>query len=322
MFMRICFASLSLMAAASFTPRLRGDDNAPLIVWQVSERALNRLGHDTIEHESEVNDVILATHVVGTAKTTGKPCVCLVDCDAGPTLKVMFSGETVSRTTGYHFPVVIYSRSRTEFTVEKLIAMDHLEDFAAHPTKFRATTETTTENITTSRRLLGRLVLRKAWQAVAASEPEANAIAQRDAQRQIVAEFERVLKVRIEKMKQEVSLRNLVAALLPADAAPVYRTVTKGGYLSVAVFAHEPESKIVALNLPQLTVKAQPAQLWLHKSLAGDKPNVAGDKVSAARNWLAFTTLFSSPAAADPARGPRWMAVEDWFVVQLSGMEK
>lgn len=323
MFMRTCFTSLAMLGVAGLTPLLRGDDNSPLIVWQVSEEALNRRSHEAIEHESQVNGVILATHVVGTAKTTGKPRVCLVDCDTGPTVKVMFSGETVSRTTGYHFPVVIYSRSRTDFTVEKLVSLDQLNDVAAHPTKFQATTDVVTENITTSRRrLLGKVVLRKAWQAVAASEPQAKAIAQRDAQRQIVAEFEKALKVRIEKMKKEMSLRDLVTAVLPADTAPVYRVVTKGGYLSVAVFAHDPESKIVDLNLPTLTIKEQSVQLWLHKSLAGDKLSTTENKISAARNWLAFTTFLSSPAAADPASGPQWLAIEDWFVVQLSGMEK
>lgn len=316
---------LALLALWTFTPQtaLAEEGNPPLIVLQVSEQTLNRLIDEDIERESDVNKEVLSAHVVGKAKTTGKPHVCLVECDAGPTIKAIFTGSTVSRTTGYRPPVVISSRAQTDFTVEKLIAIEQVGDVVPHSTRIRATTNTVTENITTHRRgPIGRLILRKAWRAVEASQPEADAIAQREAEKQILAAFDEALESRIEKMTKQMSLRALVAAVLPADSTPAYRSVTKGGYLTVAVFAHAPEERIVDLSLPKLPAKEQPVHIWLHKSVVTSNQSVAGTGVELAARWLAFPTLLTSTAGLGLQRGPQWITANDFFVVQLSGLGK
>lgn len=312
-------AALALLWGAA---ALGAEDNPPLIALQLSEQTLNRMIDETIERESDVNEIVLATHVVGKAKTTGKPSISLVDCDSGPTIKAMFTGSVVSRTTGYHPPVVIYSRSQTDFTVEKLLAVEQLGAVVPNTTKIQASTNTETENITTNRRgLLGRIVLRRAWRAVAANEPEANAIAQRDAERQIMTAFDEALAKRVERVQMRLSLRALVAAILPAGATPAYRSVTKDGYLTMAVFGRAPNERIVNIRLPELTAKSQPVQMWLHKSVVGENLNLAGGGVELARRCLTFPSLLISAAADEPQRGPQWITAGDWYVVQLSGTE-
>lgn len=322
MFLRSYLSQVVMLLVTIVALPLCGDDNQPLLVLQISEAALNRLIDETIERETNVDDVILATHVVGSSKTTGTPQLHLVDCDAGPTIKVIFAGTTVSRTTGQHFPVVIYSRSQTDFAVEKVIAIEQLGTVVPSPTNIRGSTATVTENITTHRRgVLGKIILRRAAKAVAASEPEANAISQRDTERQIVTAFNLAVASQINKVKKQVSVRNLVAALLPADATLDYRAVTEGGYLTVAAFASAPTVGFVDLKLPKLPVEEQPVQIWLHKSIIGPNVIAAGIGVELARHWLALPTFLGPVTSDEHPRGAHWITVDDWFVVQLNRLE-
>jgi hypothetical protein len=311
------FAALAWLAAAP----LAAEESQPLIVLQISEQTLNRFLNGPVTQDMPVDEIIRDTRVVGNSRTVGTPRLTLVENGGGATFQVTFDGESVARTVGHRFPVVVYSRSRTVFTAEKTIAIEQLGDVVALPTNVDAKTLVTTENITTHRRrLIGRMVLRRAWQVVEGRRAQDTAIAEINAKKRIVEAFDAALQSRIAALEKQMVYRNFVAAIMPADSTPAYRTVTKGGYLTMAVFAEQPPSKTVDIQLPKLTFAEQPIQLWVHQSLVSKDIESTLASIDAVRRLLGWPVML---VASDPSarqRGPNWSLVDEWFLVQLNGV--
>ena len=160
-------------------------------VWlHISARMIARVPTEPVNTTEPVRDCILGTTICGEAQTCGKVTLGLCDGADHIALAATLVGQIYSRTTGYHKPVRIQSRSTTDFNAVKRADISD-EAFVSRGASAHANTHTTILSIVKlGRQLMHKLVVKIAWKRALSQKPQAEAIASRHAERTIEARFD------------------------------------------------------------------------------------------------------------------------------------
>ena len=161
-------------------PGLAGDVRAfhqrPNIFVNVSEDFISRRFADTVNEVRPVNEMILQTHVRGTAYTVGDITADILPSQRGARIDIVLQGTTTTRSVGRQSPVTIHSRSRTSVYARKPLTV-FPGSLASGPARASCRTRTTIFSIVPDQRLGRKLVERIAWKRATAQKPQAERIA-------------------------------------------------------------------------------------------------------------------------------------------------
>lgn len=296
-----------------------------LIVVRVSADVFRPLIEKPFDEVGPVDEVILGTRCIGQGRLTGQPTLELIEDPDRAGFRVVFRGKTVSRTTGQNGPAIIHSRSETVFAASKRVEFEPGKGFYSTPAKINARTRTFTEDIETTRgRLVGRMVERRAWEAVNGNRPTVNEIARELASKRICEAFDKKLDQRLEELNSTAKYQRLVT-LLRGSSEPMFRCCSSPDYLQ---FALAREKDCPWPELPNIPEKAAPVQVYVHKSLldpdllatlrrANRVKNTITDLVASALITVPTSTE-GEPQQEEPAEpAVDYFIVDDWAVIRL-----
>jgi hypothetical protein len=322
-----------LLPARDARAAARKDVEHNLVVLRLSEDLFTSFVDRDVDELTPVQDVILQTPVVGTARTTGRPWVDLVPHDSQAAFEVVFEGTTVSRTVGRNGPAVIYSRTTTQFRATKQVLFDPGRGFYALPAEVQANTQLVTEGIgtTTRCRLISRLVRRRAWREVQAKHGEALAIVHGKAEHRVRSVFNEQLEKGLARLNRASDLRGTTVALLAAASEPRYMCCSTDRYVQIAASAGQRDA--LTIVLPAADHLGSPIQVWIHQSLGGPQIASTLTRLDRGRTGIRELARFSQSAAAalvgvelaamangSGSEPPAvdFTTVEDWIVIEIA----
>jgi hypothetical protein len=298
------------------------------VVLRLTPEAFAPIVDRDVDETRSVQDVILNTPVSGSARTTGKPQVDLVDDDKSASFVLTLKGTTVSRTVGQNGPAIIRSRSETDFTATKRVVYEPGKGFVAEPAKIDARTRIITEGLGSTRPgIRGRIVQRRAAPQVAANRPAAEEIVRQKAMRRVSATFDRQLGERLDRLNRMIDMRVAIGFVLGGDTEPRYSFCTRNGCVQIVASTGAEEDSAATVELPQLD-KPAPVQIWVHESMVGDNLALLLKQFDLVRSEPgdAISTLAKLPAAFQPPQAQAdpqaestvdYATAEDWIVVLI-----
>ena len=304
------------------------------IVLRLSAELLNSLMDQGFQRDTEVRENILGTEIYGRARIVANPAVQLRDCPDQATFYVVIEGIAYSRSTGYNGPAILYNHSITNFTATKQVVFDPGRGFYALPPQVQARTQTYLDGVGSTRRgIVGRMVRRRANEQAAARHDESQEIARQKAERRIAAIFDRHVEQRLVRLNRAAEVRSLAAlALRPGGNGELkYACCSTPSYLQIATNFGDGGRAIELPVKGSASTAAAPVEIWIHKSLVGDKVASAlqllHDRAKASDLVLALSaaarvierqssrpTALSALAAEVPVRV---RDVADWYVVEV-----
>jgi hypothetical protein len=238
-----------------------------LIVIRLSADAFAPLAGTVIDRQTQVDEVILGTRVVGLAQTHGQPAVHLVEDPQIAGFQMVLTGTTHSRTVGKNGPVTIYSRSQTTFRATKRVVFAPGVGFQAEPARVEADTRTATDDIQTRRQgPIGRLILRQAWSRIGESREEATRIARERTARRIAELFDQHLDDQLAQLNEALTWRNGLSVARDRGLEPAFACSTTKNHMQI--IATSGGAEISSPELPQLD-QTTPVQVWVHESIIG-----------------------------------------------------
>jgi hypothetical protein len=296
-----------------------------IVVFRVSDRALQSQAGGPVASDMPVNEIILGTRVTGTARVTGQSDVQPIeDCDHGKFL-ITLRGTADGTSVGINGPAVIHSRSRTSFVATKRAIFVPGEGFFTQPAKVTANTAIQNTGIDSTRGgIAGRVVRRVASEEVANNRERTRQIAEQIALKKIEAAFESAVAQRLAGLNRQVEQRTQVvrSVQLGRNVRMNAATTPQG----VLVGIRPADTVYAPIELPALDPNS-PGELWVHQSLL--EPEVAGLfaelRQALVRNRQFFvSTLDTAEPGSEgklvqtlrPAGGLRSSRVEDWIVLQ------
>ncbi|WP_254507504.1 SHD1 domain-containing protein [Anatilimnocola floriformis] len=266
------------------------------IVLRVSSAMLNSSmdGKDLVNRESDVQEQMLGTTVIGKAKVTGTPVVKLIESGDSAKFQIILEGTAVSHTTGYNGPAIVTSRSTTKFTATKLVVFEPTRGFYGQPAKVNATTQTTIENIDSTRGgIIGRIVRRRAAAIEAGQHGQFEQIAAQRAERRIQLAFEKTAAHRLAKLNEVADVRSLASATghshSPMDIK--YSCCTTPHYFQIATSFSDSGPPLELPKYDPNNPHNAPVEVWVHDTFIGEPIATGIDLLAkqAETNKLALT---------------------------------
>jgi len=321
-------------ALGAIVSRAAGDDTRPRqprrIVVRLSTDVLGSLIDKPVERRVPVDEEILETHVTGEAHVQGRPVLEASEDPVSAAFDVVLRGTVNSQTVGRNGPAVIRGRSETQFTASSRVTYLPGQGFVAAPAEVKATTRSTTDKVTSTRRgVIGRVVVRKAWEQINESRDETEAIVQERTEQRIRGEFDDLLRARLERVNRTADVALAVRALL-GDRDPHYACSTSGGCLQIAASTSDGED--AAGSLPPLGHATGTAQIWVHNSIVGESVAQSLRKLDLVRRSVesVVRTLDVVPRMialpGEPTDRRLWpmnpidyATADEWIVLQVGG---
>lgn len=331
---RLVVSLIGFAAVGAVVSRAAGDEARPRqprrIVVRLSTDVLASLIDKPVERRVPVDEEILETHVTGEAHVQGRPELEASEDPSAAAFDVTLSGTVNSKTVGRNGPAIIHGRSETQFTASSRVTFQPGQGFVAAPAEVKATTRSTTDKVTSTRRgVIGRVVVRKAWEQINESRDETAAIVRERTEQRIREEFDELLQARLERVNRSADVGLAVRALL-GDSDPHYTCSTSGGCLQIAASAGESDD--AAASLPPLGHATGTAQIWVHNSIVGDSVAQSLRKLDLVRRSVEsiVRTLDVVPRMialpGEPSDRRIWpmnpidyATADEWIVLQLGG---
>jgi hypothetical protein len=331
---RLVVSLVGFAALGTLVNRALGDEIRPRqprrIVVRLSTDVLASLIDKPVERRVPVDEEILGTHVTGEAHVEGRPVLQASEDPASASFDVTLSGTVNSQTVGRNGPAIIRGRCETQFTAASRVTFQPGQGFVAAPAEVKATTRSTTDKVSSTRRgVIGRVVVRKAWEQINESRDETEAIVRERTENRIREEFDELLQARLERVNRTADVGLAVRALL-GDSEPHYSCSTSGGCLQIA--ASTSDSEDAAVSLPSLGRATGTAQIWVHNSVVGDSVAHSLRKLDLVRRSVesVVRTLDVVPRMialpSEPTNRPLWpmnpidyATADEWIVLQLGG---
>lgn len=178
--------------------QLRESVSRPNILIDVAADFLDAGMQQNVDRDAPVRDVILGTNISGMGHTLGEVRVKMVpDADRG-VLELNFFGNTATRTLGLNGPVQIHSRGNVAFNGNARIILDERGPQLGTSEMCADSRSHTTGLCTTVRPLFDRLVRRIASKKIAKNQAQANWIASRHAEQQLIDKFNADIKKQLD----------------------------------------------------------------------------------------------------------------------------
>ena len=325
--------SWAALSAALQTAIAQGDTpDAPTrrVVVRFSGQLLAPLFEKPIDELAAVDDVILGTHVTGTARVAAQPSLELPDDSKRAAFTVRLSGVAHSKTVGRNGPAILHCRGETRFHATKRVTFDPQRGFVTEPADVTATTKNTTERVeSTIKGLVEPFIIDRAWSQVTANRPQIDAVIREKTEHRVASEFDRLLESRLARFNQLLQGRPALAAVL-GEGACDYSCSTREGCLQIVAAARHVDLRGAgAPDLPALSHSPAAVQIWIEDSVLGDLPaltlrrlDVLRDRLGLAATAYRLMPTAHVPVGRDLARlGPvgriEFATSGDWLVVQL-----
>jgi|GEM_PF-5040051 len=161
---------------STLAPQIQAAHSLPNIKLRVSENLLKRRFSQSVDQPTPVNEMILGTHVRGTAVTRGTITADVVANPNVAQIDIVFRGNAQTTSIGRQKPVTIRSTSATGLEARKPLFI-YPRNVTSSDTKATASTDTKIHSITPDRRLGRRIVEKIAWKRAAKQSPQTQAIA-------------------------------------------------------------------------------------------------------------------------------------------------
>ena len=155
---------------------VRSAHSRPNLRLRISERFLAKRFYQPIHDSMYVNEMILNTHVRGTATTNGSITADVVPNANGARIDIVFNGNTDTVSVGRQEPVTIRSRSATSLFARKSLFL-YPTRIESGPARASGATNTKINSITPDRKLGRRIVEKIAWKKAGEQKPQTEAIA-------------------------------------------------------------------------------------------------------------------------------------------------
>lgn len=220
---------------------------------------------EPVSQTSPVNEMILGTHVRGTAHLTGTLSARLVPSQQTAMMELVLNGSTRSNTLGWQSPVTIRSIGHTGVHARKLVVIDPF-GLSAGPASVCCNTSTTICSISAGNRLAKGLIEKVAWKRAAKTKSAAEREASRKAERRIATQFNASTNERLgrsndrleNKIRRPLQNRNLFPRIVS-----LWTTAQQLNFAAVQALDHQ----LAAPNTPPAAPEAAGMSLQIHESM-------------------------------------------------------
>jgi hypothetical protein len=256
------------------------------IVIRLSESIFQPGDGGKVDHASRVDRTVLGTRVTGESRTVGQTRVDLVSDQDDGSFRFIFTGASYSKTSGNNGPAIIHNSATTQFQCSKRITFDLENGFHSAPSEVKASTQLKNDGITTRRRgLLGRVVRNVAARRVRDTQPEAEAITNRDTERDVARGFDEAIDKQIAQLNKQLDLPRLLAAIFGTATRNNYCVRSNSRYLEIC-FHDADKGSPKDLKLPEEQVADAPVQVWARNTLFDGKVRTAIRAYEVAENVI------------------------------------
>jgi hypothetical protein len=229
--------------------------------------------------------VVLGTRATGRAHTVGRADVDTKPAKNDAAFYVKITGATTSRTTGRNGPAIIFSRSITKWTSQKVVRFDG-ENFKAGP----ATVESTTRIIPLGADsvlpgIRGRIVKRVAAKRAIQYNFTAERISGKDTEKQVLSDVDRIVDGRIQELNDRLDSLPMMAFLLPKLEDMGVQFSTSSNCINVSFAGGE--SSPLAKVCPVEGLEPSDTELWFQTALIARPDGTIPEIVDNAGAWLA-----------------------------------
>ena len=176
-------------AVPELAPEIRSVYSQPNVRVRVSEELLKRRFSQDVNQPAQVNEMILGTHVRGTAMTSGKISADVVDNNEVAQIDIVFRGQAVTNSVGRQKPVTIRSRSFSTLSARKPLFI-FPQRIASARARAAAKTRTKILSITPDRKLGRRIVKKIARKRANEQLPKTQVIASQRTARRLEKQIE------------------------------------------------------------------------------------------------------------------------------------
>ncbi|HZZ28048.1 MAG TPA: hypothetical protein VFE46_08605 [Pirellulales bacterium] len=159
--------------APGLVAAVRGQDSQSNLLVHVSSDIVVSGINDQIDEQTPIKDVILGTDVEGSGHTTGQVRAALVPNRDKAIVEIGLTGQTKSKTVGYHGMVTVFSHGTTQLAGKNRVEFDEVA-FIGDPASAQCCTNNEIDCIDVC---AGRLITRIATNRVYGSKDEAEEIA-------------------------------------------------------------------------------------------------------------------------------------------------
>jgi hypothetical protein len=262
----------------------RAEELRGVMILRVSERYLAELFARDIDKHSPVVRVVLGTHARGTAHTVGRAEVNTKPDNNDAAFSVKIHGTTSAMTVGRNGPAIIHSCSMTNWTARKIVRFDG-DEFTASPASITCDTRIHplgADSVLPG--LRGRIVSRIASQRAVEYNSTAERIVNKDTERRVLADVDRVIDGQIAKLNDRVESRPMMALLLPKIVGTTVKLSTSSKCINISFGAGEDSE--MAKVCPVDGVEPSDTELWFQTALVGEADNSVPDFFEDAGAWL------------------------------------
>jgi hypothetical protein len=256
-----------------------------VMILRVSERYLEELFARDIDKRSPVTRVVLGTHARGTAHTLGRADVDTKPDSDDAAFSVQIFGTTAARTVGRNGPAIIYSYSVTRWTASKIVRFDG-DEFTSTPATITSDTQICPMGANSILPgLRGRIVSRIASRRAVEYNSEAECITNRDTERRVLADVDRVIDGKIAKLNNRLESRPLMALLLPRIVGTSVKFSTSSKCINISFGAGDDST--MAKVCPVNNLEPSDTELWFQTALVGAPNGKVPEFIDDAGAWLA-----------------------------------
>jgi hypothetical protein len=193
--------------APELVQQIRNTYRAPNLLVSASEQTVSAGFSEPVSELTSINEMILGTHIRGTAHLSGAVRASLVPDSDSALIQLTLSGTTYSDTIGRQKPVTIYSRAVTQVLAQKLLVLDEV-GVRAQPACAQCTTDSQICSIRPDGHFAEHLVQKIAWKKARQQQPQVERISSLRAADRIEAQMDQQVLQRIAdsntQLRQEV----------------------------------------------------------------------------------------------------------------------
>lgn len=156
----------------------------PNLLATASAETVARGFSEPISQETRINEMILGTHICGTAHTDGHLSASLLPSQNSAVIQLTLTGTTHANTVGRQKPVTIISQSATHVVATKQIVLDS-EGLRSMGSRACCTTDSQICSIRPDGQFAAQLITNIAWKKARQQQPRAEQISSRRAERRV-----------------------------------------------------------------------------------------------------------------------------------------
>ncbi len=236
------------------------------LVIRIDQTALEPLTAKEINQRGRVDKMVLGTHAVEESSTHGAISTLLIPDRDEASFDLKFTGKTHTRTVGANGPALIYSHTDTGFVCTRPISFDPTQGFVAGPTKIVARTKLSYDGFGSSRGALGRrLISGVAERRADESREEAQRIAARDNEKELLAGFDKQVNTQLAEMNRKLNI--VLYKKLFVGEGPAVQLAARSSTDCIHIGIGKEGCPAQLTVIPPRRELVAPIEIWVHSAI-------------------------------------------------------